>query len=241
MIPAALIFDVDGTLAETEELHRAAFNAAFREFGIDWSWNCSLYGELLSVAGGKERIAAYADRTGASGIDIAGLHRRKNMIYGELIGGQTVELRPGVERLIRKARDRRIPLAIATTTSRGNVEALISATLGGVPDDWFASVRCGEDATAKKPDPAIYRMVLADLGCAGDSCVAFEDSANGLLAAKSAGIPTLVTPSLYTQSDDFSGAALILRSLAEPYSSILYRPRTTLESVPGKLVDLLIG
>ena len=212
----ALIFDVDGTLAETEEIHRAAFNEAFAEAGLDWVWTEELYARLLNVTGGRERIAAYVDEIRGMPVDIPALHRRKTDIYNERIRAGGIALRPGVERLIREARARRLSLAIATTTSRPNVSSLIAATLGEGAIGWFASIRTGEDVAPKKPDPEVFRLVLADIGMDGADCVAFEDSANGLRAALAASIPTIVTPSIYTCGEDFAGASLVLRNLDEP-------------------------
>ncbi len=212
----ALIFDVDGTLAETEEIHRAAFNAAFAEAGLDWFWTEKLYARLLKVTGGRERIAAYGDETRSAPADISTLHRRKTDIYNERVRRGDVALRPGVERLIRKARGHGMTLAIATTTSRPNVISLIEATLDESAVTWFASIRTGEDVMRKKPDPQVFHLVLADLGMDGADCLAFEDSANGLRAAHAAGIPTIVTPSIYTHGEDFSAAALVLDDLDQP-------------------------
>jgi HAD superfamily hydrolase (TIGR01509 family) len=212
----ALIFDVDGTLAETEEIHRAAFNAAFTETGIGWFWTVDMYARLLKVTGGRERIAAYGDEIGSLPGDIPALHRRKTDIYNERIRSGGIALRPGVERLIRTAREHKLTLAIATTTSRPNVISLIMATLGESAVAWFASIRTGEDVSRKKPDPEVFNLVLADLGQAAADCVAFEDSANGLKAALAAGIPTIVTPGIYTQDEDFAAAAFVLKNLDEP-------------------------
>ena len=212
----ALIFDVDGTLAETEEIHRAAFNAAFAEAGLGWFWTEELYARLLKVTGGRERIAAYGDETRSAPVDIPALHRRKTDIYNECVRRGDIALRPGVERLIHKAREHGMTLAIATTTSRPNVISLLSATLGESAVSWFASIRTGEDVTRKKPDPQVFHLVLADLGMDGADCLAFEDSANGLRAALAASIPTIVTPNVHTCGEDFAGAALVLRDLDEP-------------------------
>lgn len=211
----ALIFDVDGTLAETEEIHRVAFNKAFAEAGLGWIWTEELYAGLLNVTGGKERIAAYADQIGSQPFDIPALHRRKTDIYNERIRSGDIALRPGVERLIRTAREHGLPLGIATTTSRPNVISLIAATLGEDAVTWFASIRTGEDVARKKPDPAVFNLVLADLGLAAADCLAIEDSANGLRAAFAAGIPTIVTPSFYTQAENFSAALQVLKDLGE--------------------------
>lgn len=212
----ALIFDVDGTLAETEEIHRAAFNGAFAEAGLSWVWTEADYGRLLKVTGGRERIAAYAEEVGGLAPDIPALHRRKTDIYSRRLRNGTIALRPGVERLIARARAHGVPLAIATTTSHPNVIGLIAATLGEGAVNWFASIRTGEDVARKKPDRHVFDLVLADLGVAAADCLAFEDSANGLKAALAAGIPTVITPSVYTAAEDFSGATCVLKDLAQP-------------------------
>lgn len=208
----ALIFDVDGTLAETEELHRTAFNAAFAVDGLDWSWDRTLYRDLLRTTGGHERILVHARSLGVE-VDAAALHQRKNRIYGARVAAGRLALRPGVAALIGQARREGMALAIATTTSRTNVTSLIGATLGAEAIGWFTSIRTGEDVAAKKPDPEVYHLVLSDLGLPARDCLCFEDSQNGLRAALGAGLPTIVTPSLYSAGEDFSGAALVIETL----------------------------
>ena len=214
MTVRALIFDVDGTLAETEEIHRAAFNEAFAEAGLGWFWTPELYRRLLLVTGGRERIAAYAEEIAVAIADIPALHRRKTDIFNDKLRRGPITLRPGVEPLIHAARQQDLRLAIATTTSRPNVASLIEATLGSVAVNWFDTVRTGEDVARKKPDPEVYRLALADLELRPTECLAFEDSANGLRAARSAGIPTVVTPSFYTAGEDWTGAAAVLSDLS---------------------------
>lgn len=211
----AFIFDVDGTLAETEEIHRTAFNQAFAEAGLGWFWTEDLYRRLLLVTGGRERIAAYAGECGAENIDIAALHARKTELFNAALRLGPISLRPGVERIIRSGRERGVRLAIATTTSRPNVVSLIQATLGGGALDAFASIRTGEDVARKKPDPEVYGLVLSDLGLSSADCVAFEDSANGLNAARAAGIRTIVSPSLYTQGETLTDAWYVLQDFTE--------------------------
>jgi HAD superfamily hydrolase (TIGR01509 family) len=208
----ALVFDVDGTLAETEEIHRASFNQAFAEHGLGWSWDRGLYRDLLRTTGGRERILEYARRVGAD-LDARSLHARKTAIYAESIQTGQVALRPGVAALIAHGRRENLRLAIATTTSRPNVAALLEATLGRESVRWFASIRTGEDVAAKKPDPEVYRLVLSDLGLSAADCVAFEDSGNGLVAARAAGLRTVVAPSIYSAEDDFTGADLVVDTL----------------------------
>ncbi len=215
MTTRAFVFDVDGTLAETEEIHRASFNQAFAEVGLDWSWDRGLYRDLLRTTGGRERILAYARRVGAE-VGARALHARKTAIYTEKIRAGSAVLLPGVAALIDHARGEGLLLAIATTTSRPNVTALLDATLGQGSSRWFASIRTGEDVTAKKPDPEVYHLVLSDLGLPAADCLGFEDSGNGLLAARRAGLRTVVAPSIYSAGDDFTGADLIVDTLEGP-------------------------
>lgn len=183
----ALIFDVDGTLSETEETHRAAFNQAFAEASLGWSWDQALYRKLLDVTGGKERIRYYmsdfdAQRTPAIPVDtaaltdwIAALHARKTAHYNEMVDAGSAGLRPGVGPLIRHARDAGMRLAIATTTSLPNVESLIRATLGADGMDLFEAVAAGDMVKAKKPAPDVYLLALEQLGLPPAACLALED------------------------------------------------------------------
>jgi HAD superfamily hydrolase (TIGR01509 family) len=218
-----LIFDVDGTLADTErDGHRIAFNRAFAEAGLDWDWSVEVYGELLSVTGGKERILYYLDRyqpefPRSSDIAkfIADLHAAKTKHYVRLLEEGGIPLRPGVKRLLRESKDAGLRLAIATTTTPANVTALLEANLPGGAS-WFEVIGAGDIVPAKKPAPDIYHYVLRELGLGADRCLAFEDSAHGLHSALGAGIKTLVTVNDYTAGQDFTGAALVLDQLGEP-------------------------
>ncbi len=216
---AALIFDVDGTLAETEEVHRRAFNDAFAQAGLNWCWSRVVYRELLRVAGGKERIRAFdAMRPSGSPLSndsVAELHRIKTDRYVKLIAAGGCALRPGVQPLLASARERGQRLAIATTTSRDNIEALLSVALG---PDWacrFDAIVAGDEVARKKPAPDVYFDVLAKLALSASQCIAIEDSGNGLMAASRAGIPVLITRSMYFRDDDFSGALLTVDELTE--------------------------
>ena len=216
---AALIFDVDGTLAETEELHRQAFNHAFARHGLDWQWDRAVYKDLLRVTGGKERMRAYHDRLGIvpslSDADIAELHRIKTAHYAKLVETGRCPLRPGVAELLTAAKARGQRLAIATTTSHGNIDALLSQALGlGWAGD-FDAIVAGDDVRHKKPAPDVYLETLARLKLDAADCVAIEDSANGLIAASRAGIPVLITRSMFFADDDFSKAQAVLDDLSE--------------------------
>jgi len=215
---AALIFDVDGTLAETEELHRQAFNHAFTRHGLDWQWDRAVYKELLRVTGGKERIRAHHERLRVapplSDVDIAELHRIKTAHYAELVETGCCPLRPGVADLLVAAKARGQRLAIATTTSHGNIDALLSRALGKRWAADFDAIAAGDDVRHKKPAPDVYFEILARLKLNASDCVAIEDSANGLIAASRANIPVLITRSMFFRDDDFSQARVVLDDLS---------------------------
>ena len=216
----AIIFDVDGTLADTEDAHRIAFNQAFAENHLDWNWDVALYGKLLKVTGGKERIKFFtenflheykkpADYDGF----VKHLHLVKTGHYTAMLADGHIPLRPGIKQLISEAHAGGIQLAIATTTSPENVAALLKVGLG---EDWqryFSSIGCGDIVPNKKPAPDIYKWVLNDLGLASSDCIALEDSNNGLLSSLAAGIKTYITINQYTRNQDFSGAAAVFDDL----------------------------
>jgi len=213
----ALIFDVDGTLAETEEWHRHSFNAAFAAAGLGWHWDQALYGTLLNVTGGKERIRRHADTHGEAIGDaaIARLHADKTARYVASVAAGAVSLRPGVARLMHEAREAGLRLAIATTTTPANVTALLRTTLGPDAAGLFECIGAGDMVAAKKPAPDIYRFVLDRMGLAPGRCLALEDTPNGLRAALGAGIAAVITTSLYGGTAGFDGALMVLDGLGE--------------------------
>ena len=220
----ALIFDVDGTLADTErDGHRVAFNQAFAEAGLDWDWSVSLYAELLEIAGGKERIRFYLnqyrpDFEPPSDLDgfIANLHAAKTKYYQQLVAEGGIPLRLGVKRLLEEARGQGMRLAIATTAALPNVTALLQHTLGSDSPSWFEVIAAGDIVPAKKPAPDIYHYVLRVMDLEAQDCLVFEDSHHGLTAARKADLKTVVTVNDYTQDQDFSDAILVLNHLGEP-------------------------
>jgi HAD superfamily hydrolase (TIGR01509 family) len=219
----AVIFDVDGTLAETErDGHRVAFNLAFSEHGMDWVWDEALYGELLAVTGGKERIRYFLsdfkkdyEYAGELDLLIKKIHVSKTKHYVSLLKNKAINLRPGVERLINELRFSNLRMAIATTTTPENVTALIKSTLGEHAIEWFDCIAAGDIVAAKKPASDIFDYCLEQLGLVADECLAIEDSAHGVRSSTSAGIPTLATINSYTQDDDFDGAISVVNHLGE--------------------------
>jgi HAD superfamily hydrolase (TIGR01509 family) len=220
----ALLFDVDGTLADTErDGHRPAFNQAFQDLSLDWHWDEALYGKLLAVTGGKERIRYYIDHFRPGYVKpqdfddlVADLHKTKTRHYTELLAAGRIPLRPGIQRLLKEAREAGLRLAIATTTSPENVSSLLRHSLSEDAEDWFEVIAAGDIVPAKKPAPDIYAWALQALNLPPEKCVAFEDSRNGIRASRGAGIPTLVTINDYTAEDDFDGALAVMSDLGEP-------------------------
>lgn len=225
----ALLFDVDGTLADTEpQGHLPAYNEAFRELGLDWRWSPELYRELLLLPGGKERIAEYLKRygpaLGAHRADIERdamtwverVHKIKSRYFRRLVSTGRVTLRSGVRRLIVEADQAGLRLAIVTNASRSSLEPFLEYTLGKELRDRIDFIISGEQVAHKKPAPDLYQLALLKLGIKPLECVALEDSSMGLIAAGSAGIPTLITINEDTRHHVFEEAALVVDKLGEP-------------------------
>ena len=218
----ALIFDVDGTLANTEhDGHLRAFNETFKLFELDWHWDIELYSELLTVSGGKERLAHYISHynpkleNGLGVNDITAIHNKKTEIFVNHVANGEISLRVGVERLIEEAIESGLRLGIATTTTLKNVETLMTSTLGDSALDKFEVIAAGDVVKRKKPAADIYRYVLDKMSLSSDECIAFEDSEIGFNSATSAGLRTVVTLSEYNKTKIFEGALVVLDHLGD--------------------------
>ncbi len=218
----AIIFDVDGTLADTEDGHRIAFNRAFAEVGLDWHWDVPLYDQLLAVTGGKERIRYYLDdflpgfeRPADFDAFVRDLHARKTNQYTDMVRSGLIPLRPGIKALIEGAHGAGVALGIATTTAPANVDALLDVGLGVGWQKMFGAIGCGDMVPNKKPAPDVYLWVLEQMGVDAADCIALEDSDNGLRASLAAGLRTYITVNPYTSRHAFVGAAAILPDLSD--------------------------
>jgi HAD superfamily hydrolase (TIGR01509 family) len=223
----ALIFDCDGVLVDTErDGHRVAFNRTFSEFGLDTFWDVELYGELLKIAGGKERIRAYFESSGwPQGMAnqdafVADLHKRKTAIFMDIIASGQLPLRSGVVRLVDEAVAAGVRLGVCTTSNAMSVSGVLDL-MGADRKQKFEFVLAGDVVSRKKPDPEIYELAKARLRLPGGSCMVIEDSRNGLIAAHGAGMPCLITTSTYTKEEDFDYAVKVVPELGDPPNVIV--------------------
>ncbi len=248
MVPIlkAIIFDVDGTLADTEEEHRQAFNAAFQAFRLPWQWDIQTYRKLLAIGGGRERIRFFFQRMNLH-VDqsiVDDLHREKSRIYAEKIANGFLKARPGVLRLIAESREEGVILACATPSQRSAVVTLLRSLLGGPKAETnFAVLGCGDDVSRKKPAPDVYLWVLEQLGLQAGSCVVIEDTAIGLAAATAAKLATVITVSSYSEffhdkQQNFSEAIAVLNHLGEPHEPFTLLAGPAFAHSAHRVVDL---
>lgn len=212
----AVIFDVDGTLADTErDGHRVAFNAAFEAAGLSYRWSVEEYGALLATTGGRRRIERYLQSHGHSPTEAAALaaklHADKTRRFVALVRAGAMQARPGAAELINALRAEGVAVAVATTGTSDWVLPLLDILFG---IDAFDVVVTGSDVTDLKPDPAVYLETLARLGITAADAVAVEDSANGVQAAVAAGLLCVAVVNGYTRDQDMSGAVVVLDDLA---------------------------
>jgi HAD superfamily hydrolase (TIGR01509 family) len=218
-----LIFDCDGVLADTErDGHRVAFNRAFKTAGLNVEWDASLYGELLKIGGGKERMRGYFDKVGWPVPEaerdalIKKLHALKTDLFMQIISSGELPVRSGINRIVDEAADAGVRLAVCSTSNERAVNEVVHVLLGPERQKKFAGIFAGDIVAKKKPDPAIYLFAVQKLGLNPARCLVIEDSHNGLLAAKGAGMRCVITTSAYTMNEDFSDAAAIYPELGDP-------------------------
>ena len=218
----ALIFDCDGVLVDTErDGHRVAFNQAFEQKCYEFQWDVPIYGELLEIAGGKERLKHYFDNTswpkGSGNKDdvIKQLHKLKTELFMQIIEFKDLPLRTGIKRLIDEAIADDIHLAVCSTSNEQAVNLIVEKLLGPERRAKFDIILAGDMVSKKKPDPEIYNLALQKLHLQPSDCVVVEDSLNGLLAAKSANLRCVITTNGYTQNEVFTNADLIVPELGD--------------------------
>lgn len=225
----ALLLDVDGTLADTEDHgHRPAYNRAFRKLGLDFRWGPKLYRKLLQQPGGRERLRYYVQRYQPDGVPpgpnddpalgawVDRAHKLKSKYFREYLREGRVPLRPGVARLIREAHRQGLRVALVSNASRASLGSLLRYGVDPTLVARIDLIVSGEDVARKKPAPDGYLFALTRLGLRADECVAIEDSAMGLAAASAAGIRTVVSFNRNTEGEDFAAAVLVLDHLGEP-------------------------
>ncbi len=214
-----VLFDVDGTIAETEgQAHLPAFNRAFAEAGLDWHWTRDDYRRLLKTAGGFERLQQFAEESGADPDAIQDrlrqLHRAKNRHFAEILASGAVAPRTGFRALVMALARNNLAWGVVTTTSRANWQALWTHSLAPLVIPEPAVIVCGEDVGVKKPDPEAYELALERLGQPAMRCIAIEDSRNGLLAARLAGLPVIIVHSEFFGDERFDEAAAVVDELS---------------------------
>ena len=219
----ALIFDCDGVLVDTErDGHRVAFNLAFAARGYDFQWDTELYGDLLKIAGGKERMRHYFNTRGwPEDVEdrdalIRELHRSKTELFVKIIESGQLALRLGVARLVDEAIEENVLLAVCSTSNERAVSLIVEKLLGRERKSCFAAILAGDVVSRKKPDPEIYNLAKKQLGLDGSECVVIEDSRNGLLAAKAAGMHCVITTNGYTANEDFTEADMVVTEIGNP-------------------------
>ena len=222
MPKTVLMFGSIGSLVETSEIQRTAYNQALKEAGLSWEWDPETYTELLEQAGGKERLSMLSAATGAglTAERIEGIHARKTEIACGLLVEKSVNPRPGVVDMIRLAKALGMKIGFVTTTYQPNLDAIFTATNGEISRDDFHYVGSREDVERGKPAPDAYLAALKDLGVVATDAIAIEDTANSVMSAKRAGIQVIATPGAMTRNQDFWQADLVVESLLDEHDAV---------------------
>jgi HAD superfamily hydrolase (TIGR01509 family) len=217
----AILFDMDGTIVDTEkDGHRVAFNMAFAQHGLKAEWDVDLYHNLLQISGGKERMKFWFENSGKEWLPpeipidgfIQQLHQLKTTIFISLIENGKLPLRPGIKRIMQEANESGILVGICSTSNEKSVNTIANTLLEGIKIDLILA---GDVVTRKKPDPEIYLLALQKTGLAAEEVIVVEDSENGLISAKEAGIKVLVTVNEYTKNENLDRADAVVSSLGD--------------------------
>lgn len=218
----AVFFDQDGVIIDTErDGHRVAFNQTFKDFGYDFEWDVDYYHELLQIAGGKERMKHHLNTKGfgkeinPDEIDdlVQRMHKHKTAVFVELIESGHLPLRPGIKRFMKEINQEGLVMGICTTSNEQAARAVVNGVLADIKFDF---VLAGDIVSKKKPDPEIYNLALEKSGLKPEECLVIEDSRNGVLAARAAGMFVVATTNPYTEKEDLSGAHIIVTCLGDP-------------------------
>ncbi len=201
----AVLLGSIGTLADTSELQRQAFNDAFAAHGLDWVWSREDYVAMLAMSGGADRVARFAAERGEQ-VDAGAVHATKSALFQSGLASAVLPARPGVVQTVRAARAAGHQVALVTTTSTANVDALLDALQPELGRDDFDLVVDLGGVVAPKPDRAAYDVALAALGETASTAVAVEDNVDGVAAAAAAGVRCIAFPNENTRGHDFAQA-----------------------------------
>ncbi|WP_298434300.1 HAD-IA family hydrolase [uncultured Jannaschia sp.] len=212
MSVSALLFGAIGTLAETTELQRRAYNRAFADADLDWVWDRDSYRKLLLRPGGRARIETYA-RDAGDPVDAATLHDAKIRHFEALIASEGLAPRDGVVEMIAHCRSESIAVGLATTTDRRQVDAILRALAPEVRAGDFDWIGDRSMVEHPKPSPDIYRRALGDLGVDADHALAIEDTPESAEAAIEAGLDIIGFPGAAAAERPFQPSVLIVETL----------------------------
>lgn len=208
--------------------HRVSFNQAFKRMNIDANWNVDLYGILLEIGGGKERMTHYFEQQEKLGLGpfvsikspeerkklVQSLHLLKTDLFMELVETGAMPLRPGVKRLVDEAIANGVKVAVCSTSNERAVSTIVRVMLGNEVAEKMR-VFAGDVVPKKKPAPDIYLLAAKELGLDPKRVAVVEDSRIGHLAAKAAGMTCVVTKSSYTQDENFDQADAIFDCIGD--------------------------
>ena len=201
----AVLFGSIGTIVETSDLQRKAFNQAFKKNNLDWIWTKKTYKILLNKSGGKDRILNYASQKKIS-VDADYLRNLKTKIFNNNLKKSILKPRPGVKNFIDYCKKENIKIALVTSTTKNNVNSIFFCLRNSLNIKDFDFIGNSKIVKKPKPFPDIYKMALKKLKLKANQCVAIEDSQESLNSAIRANIKCLIFPGKFHTSKKFKGA-----------------------------------